>query len=250
MIIRRRHNGRFAALPNAIWVDPHLSVEAKGVLGYLLSRPNNWNVRLTQVASVLDVGKDKLQRIFRELRTAGYVTREQPRAVAGAFGSAEYIVRDEPLVDVREDDVASLPQPENPVPVNPALVNTAAYKDREELNTDFTKPLTPIASSTRDKIVGSPLGQTEVSRSVATVQQHQNAVVARLGNGEVATGWQLFAALSDGDRDQLVAQQRMGRLSEDALCKIRLSAGHLSRNEEESYQVKNYAPSQTARATP
>ena len=28
MIVRRRHNGRFAALPNAIWTDERLSIEA------------------------------------------------------------------------------------------------------------------------------------------------------------------------------------------------------------------------------
>jgi hypothetical protein len=138
-IVRHYHNSYFAALPNAIWEDRRTSVEAKGVLGYLLSRPHNWNVRLEQVGRVLDIGKDKLQRIFRELIAAGYVTREQTRDEStGSFGAIEYVVKDVPA------PVAPLPQPEKPVPAdpqpeNPQPVNTAAYKERLLQNTESTK---------------------------------------------------------------------------------------------------------------
>jgi len=135
-IVRRQHNSRFASLPNAIWEDPCVSVEAKGVLGYLLSRPHNWNVRPQQVGQVLNIGKDKLQRIFQELISAGCVTREQNRDEAGSFGSMEYIVRDE--------TVASLPQPENPQTAkpqtaDPQTANPAAYKRLNLQKTESTK---------------------------------------------------------------------------------------------------------------
>jgi hypothetical protein len=152
-IVRRQHNSRFASLPNAIWDDPSVSVEAKGVLGYLLSRPHNWNVRPQQVGQVLNVGKDKLQRIFQELISAGYVTREQNRDEAGSFGSMEYIVRDE--------TVASLPQPENPQTANPQTaepqpVNTAAYKELKEQKTESTKPADDARASGPSKSLISP----------------------------------------------------------------------------------------------
>ena len=44
------------------------------MLGYLLSRPHNWQVRLDHVGRTLRIGRKKLQRIFRELIGAGYVT--------------------------------------------------------------------------------------------------------------------------------------------------------------------------------
>ena len=223
MIVRRRHNGRFASLPNAIWTDERLSIEAKGVLGYLLSRPHNWNVRLTQVGRVLKVGKDRMQRIFRQLISAGYVTREQRRIEGGIFGSAEYIVRDEP-----EDGVASLPQPGNPEPVRPKPVkpapeNTALYKDREELNTDFTKPLSPTPCPSAPP---SPLFAKEglCNERVGSRSEHpsivQARVASRLGQGDKAKGWLLFGALSDAKRDELTAQERNGRLSEAALAEV------------------------------
>jgi len=54
-----------------VFADERLSIEAKGVLGHLLSRPHKWRVRLG-----MSGGRKKLQRIFRELIAAGYVTRE------------------------------------------------------------------------------------------------------------------------------------------------------------------------------
>jgi hypothetical protein len=145
-IVRRQHNSRFASLPNAIWEDPRISIEAKGVLGYLLSRPHNWHVRPQQVGQILDVGKDKLQRIFQELISAGYVTREQNRDDAGSFGSMEYVVRDE--------TVASLPQPENPQTAKPHAAdpqpaNPAAYKRLNLQKTESTKEAADDARASR-----------------------------------------------------------------------------------------------------
>jgi len=226
MIVRRRHNGRFAALPNAIWTDEHLSIEAKGVLGYLLSRPHNWNVRLAQVGRVLNIGKDRLQGIFRQLIEAGYVTREQRRTEGGVFGSAEYIVRDEP-----EDGVASLPQPEKPEPVKPepfkpAPENTAAYKDREELNTDFTKPLSPTpcpGAPPSPQLAKKGLGDERAGSRSEHQSIVQARVASRLGRGDKAKGWLLFGALSDSKRDELTAQERNGRLTDAALAQVVLN---------------------------
>jgi hypothetical protein len=228
MIVRRRHNGKFAALPNAIWTDDRLSIEAKGVLGYLLSRPHNWNVRQPQVGRALKVSKDKLQRIFRQLIEAGYVTREQRRTEGGVFDSAEYIVRDEP-----EDSVASLPQPENPAPVKPEPVkpapeNTAAYKDREELNTDFTKPLSPTpcpSAAPGPRLAKKGLGNEKAGSKSEHASIIQARVASRLGQGDKATGWLVFGTLSDSKRDELTAQERNGRLSDAALAHVLLNLG-------------------------
>jgi hypothetical protein len=78
-IVRREHRAHFTIVPNAVFADTRLSVEAKGVLGYLLSRPHKWRVRLEHVGRTLKVGRKKLQRIFpradrRRLRHPGTAT--------------------------------------------------------------------------------------------------------------------------------------------------------------------------------
>src|SRR5215472_9216818 len=110
-IIRREHKAHFTIVPNAVFADTRLSVEAKGVLGYLLSRPHKWRVRHEHVAHTLKVGRKKLQRIFRELIAAGYVTRESQRFVAGhRFGDLDYVVRDVPLALTRPVENSTVPR--------------------------------------------------------------------------------------------------------------------------------------------
>jgi hypothetical protein len=232
-IIRRRHTSRYAALPNAIWEDSRIGADEKGVLGYLLSRPPAWDVSLWQVGEVMKVGKDRMQRIFRSLIAAGYVTREVVRNESGVIVALEYVVRDEPqpVADIDDDDagvvtesVTLLPQPEYPAPADPAPGRAAAYKEMKVLSTDSIKPSLLAASSTaaraRPPSPSPPLGTHELQWQVAS----------RLGEGDAKRGWGMLQELSPSRLDQLTAQQRSGRLSEVGLANVRLEllAGRVS----------------------
>jgi len=121
-IFRGRHASRFVVLPNAILENKALSIEAKGLLGFLLSRPPDWQIRLSHLGGELGVGKDRLHRILRELIEAGYVTRWQDRE-AGAFAAVCYEVRDEPTERVAFAPQREKPEPGKPEPVNPPLLS-------------------------------------------------------------------------------------------------------------------------------
>ena len=41
-IIRKKHTAHYTVIPNHVWDDDRLKLDAKGMLGYLLSRPDNW----------------------------------------------------------------------------------------------------------------------------------------------------------------------------------------------------------------
>jgi hypothetical protein len=193
-VVRRRHNSRYASLPNAIWEDPRISVEAKGVLGYLLSRPHDWYVRTEQVGNSLNIGKDKLGRIFRELVEAGYVTREQTRdAVTRSFSGMEYVVRDEP--------VASLPQPGNPAPAEPDPANPALYKRMSLQKTDSTKD---AADDARARQPGKSLISPEafaLSDEVLRLQRIDQHDPRCIGTAYAVQGW-----LAKGWRADVIRQ--------------------------------------------
>ncbi|MGJ4951482.1 hypothetical protein [Bradyrhizobium sp. HKCCYLS20291] len=124
-IVRREHKAQFTIVPNAVFADSRLSVEAKGVLGYLLSRPHKWHVRLDHIGRTLLVGRKKLQRIFRVLIAAGYVTREAQRIVDGhRFGEIDYVVRDVPA----PVDKSARPRGRKG-PAAPRVQKGPAYKD-------------------------------------------------------------------------------------------------------------------------
>src|SRR4030081_2523529 len=98
MIIRHRHKGRFTVVPNAIFNDDRLSLGAKGLLGYLLSLPGNWQVRHDRLQYKLGVGRKLLNKLLLELEEAGYLARdeEQARDEQNRFMPYNYVVRDIP----------------------------------------------------------------------------------------------------------------------------------------------------------
>jgi hypothetical protein len=143
MIVRRHHNGNFTIVPNRVFEDDRLSVEAKGVLGYLLSRPHDWTIRLVQIGPTLKIGRDKLERIFKELIEAGYVLRgDQTRTKCQQWGPTEYIVLDQPEhvaacpTEETQQIEADPPCPEKPFTAEPCPANQGTYKGLKENKKD------------------------------------------------------------------------------------------------------------------
>lgn len=133
MIIRHRHKGRFTVVPNAIFNDDRLSLGSKGLLGYLLSLPGNWQVRHDQLQYQLGVGRKLLSKLLLELEEAGYLERdlEQARDEHNRFMPYNYIVRDIP-----EPVISGAPAALRAEPPRQA----DAGNKKEEINTDSTKP--------------------------------------------------------------------------------------------------------------
>ncbi len=96
MIIRRKINHNYTLMPNEFFNDESLTFEAIGVLAYLLSRPDDWKVHLTQLRKRGGFGRDKAQRIMRDLINAGYVVYQPIRLDDGTVKGSEYLVYDEP----------------------------------------------------------------------------------------------------------------------------------------------------------
>jgi hypothetical protein len=105
MIIRRRLTKRFTTVDNALFDDESLSVEAIGVLCYLLGRPNDWRVNLEQISKKFGIGRQRTQNVFRQIMASGYAHREQHRDPdTGAWGPVEYVITDEPAEVVEAAD--------------------------------------------------------------------------------------------------------------------------------------------------
>lgn len=52
--------------------DERLSPEALGMMAYLLGRPENWEVKVSQLAKCFHRSKDSIGKIFKELQRLGY----------------------------------------------------------------------------------------------------------------------------------------------------------------------------------
>jgi len=125
LIVRSSLKDNFSVLPNELINDDRLSTEHLGLLVYLLSKPNDWQVRVKQLQNRFDMGRDKTRRILATLEQYGYISRDIVRA-EGKFSETRYIVMDSP-------------EPENPAPEKPETVNPTLTKYRDIQRTESTK---------------------------------------------------------------------------------------------------------------
>ena len=233
-IVRREHRAHFTIVPNAMFTDTRLSVEAKGVLGYLLSRPHMWRVRLEYVGRTLKVGRKKLQRIFRELIGAGYVTREPQRFVAGhRFGDLDYVVRDVPLALACPVENSTAPRGQKG-PAAPRVRKGPAYKDSPQVQNG------PAYKETYKNYENEPLGLSKVEGQIGLPGKRDQRSTAdddaaRLDAGivdlftDAAEGWEFLTVLPDDALAQLRKCQRRGELNNTALIDLVNRYGHLLR---------------------
>lgn len=112
--------------------DCRLSWAARGLLAYLLSRPDDWQVRVTDLKRRGDLKRDGIYKLLRELRDFGYLAYETHRDPNGQIRGGTYTVHEVPveaapdtdLPDTAESDTAT-PDTVPPDPVKPgALPNT------------------------------------------------------------------------------------------------------------------------------
>lgn len=110
-IIKRQRNREYTVAPNQLLNDKRLTVEAVGMLMYILSKPQGWAVITGQLSSRFDIGREKTHKILRSLRETGYSTREFERDENGRIVGQFMVFYDEPQPDEDPDKPANKPTP-------------------------------------------------------------------------------------------------------------------------------------------
>lgn len=99
MIVRKERVNNFTIIPNDILSDTRISLEARAVLSYLLSKPDNWNVNCADIQGAGNIGRNKAYAILGELIEAGYVHRQEFVGHGGKY-RYEYTVYDHSSVEI------------------------------------------------------------------------------------------------------------------------------------------------------
>lgn len=84
-IIRVKKNENFFTASKEAFQNNDLSWEARGVLAYLMTKPGNWEVRVTDLIKNGSAGRDKIRRILKELEQYGYLKRIRVNRDDGQF---------------------------------------------------------------------------------------------------------------------------------------------------------------------
>lgn len=133
-----RPESNFYILDKRISEDKRLSWGARGLLIFLLGKPDSWSVSINHLrdetkSTAKPTGRDGVYGLLDELIQSGYVIRSQERAESGGFANNAYTVRESPLPD--------LPYTANPYPANPTLVSTDKNQGLNKIKTSSPKRL-------------------------------------------------------------------------------------------------------------
>ena len=107
MIFRRRHTTNFTTIGNGLFDDERLKLDELGILTWLLSRPENWEVRRPQLRKRFKIGRDALRRIVTNLVKYGWATACRKRLSNGTFYTV-YEIRDECSPELTDDEVRAI----------------------------------------------------------------------------------------------------------------------------------------------
>lgn len=121
----------FAQIPNATLRDRRLTARARGVLAYMLSHDESFQMTKRTLLAEFPEGRDALERVIRELKDAGYVKVDRPRDDASRFVGSTYTV-----FEVAQDpDDADSPGHGFPGTRETSAVENGPYKNTIPKNT-------------------------------------------------------------------------------------------------------------------
>lgn len=96
--IRVERRRRFTTIDRKTINDSSLSFRARGLLIWLLDKPDDWRCNSEQIASEGKEGRDAVRAALAELQRAGYLTRQRVCAGRGRWVT-ETVVRERPSDD-------------------------------------------------------------------------------------------------------------------------------------------------------
>ena len=82
-------------IANNIFKDKNISLKAKGLLGLILSLPNDWNLNVKGLTKITKEGKHSISNTINELIENNYIERNTIREM-GMFKGYQYIVYEHP----------------------------------------------------------------------------------------------------------------------------------------------------------
>lgn len=124
--VRREKGSNFTPISRALLQDNSLSFEARGLMGYLLSKPDDWEAQFHDIEREGNIGRDKRKSLMAELERAGYLERRRLQGERGQW-DYEMIVHETPLPEAERTSLSRPPTP-NPATVNPQTVEPSTVR--------------------------------------------------------------------------------------------------------------------------
>lgn len=154
---------KFATTPNELLNDPEISLRAKGLYGYIQSKPDGWNFSAERISRESKEGLHAVRMALVELEKFGYLERIKSKGNKG-FWETDYVLHSSPINPTCENPTLENPMLENPTSENYAnnikkdltkqyLINKEEKKELDFLafrETSFFKALTNYFGKTKE----------------------------------------------------------------------------------------------------
>ena len=111
MIIRAKSPETYTIVDNAIINERGLDWKELGLLVYLLSKPDDWQISVTHLANFRKMGKDGLYSILKKLRNMGYMYYSK-----NSDGTTDWVVSETPMNTTSDKDEPSKERPHKDEP--------------------------------------------------------------------------------------------------------------------------------------
>lgn len=171
---RRRRERNYVTIENSMFEDSRLSWKAKGLLGYLLTKPDGWTVRTTDLIKHATDGDKSVRTAVKELRKYGYLTIQRIKKENGHWAGTVWEYDDVPMFDVDAveavEKVEEEPQTLEPQGIEPYadfghVVDGHVEKGTHISNTDFSNTdfsnIKDIDDDDKKRTEGSPSHNNE-----------------------------------------------------------------------------------------
>jgi hypothetical protein len=104
MIIRRRRTANFTVIGNELFDDERLEADEVGILAYLRSRPDKWEVRRPALMRRWRMGVVAMRRVTHNLLRTGWIEALRLRRRDGT-SYVLYVVKDQPGPELSEEAI-------------------------------------------------------------------------------------------------------------------------------------------------
>lgn len=145
---------RYGVTPNDVLNNTKLTFKAKGLFGFIQSKPDGWDFSVERICLQTKDGRDSVIAGLKELEDAGYLKRTRYQDERGNW-YCEYLLTEIPFT--------GFPEKENPHEENPPEENPEIYSNKDYSKKDISKKENSFESRFEREVL--PLsGKTTLSR--------------------------------------------------------------------------------------
>jgi len=195
-----------------------LSFEARGILAYLLSKPDDWEIQRADLMAEGGIGRDKVNSILKELREAGYLVTEIQRDDEGKITGTVYRLYESANRSTEKASYGDAPFTENPQSGNRSTEkpadgktggrqNRTIHKREKKQNTEkrvapAVADASPISEPTPEQLFTQAV---ERAAGMPAAPVSVNAVAKTLADAPVRPSAKRGAKPADPENDAIVA---------------------------------------------